>query len=498
MTRPPLIIPPPGPSDAAAVVRAALERSFTRAQLSRSGDGVVVVAVDPGDDVLPLLRRAAGRGGKAVVFGRPGPAVADWLGLSVSELGPDQRQWDAAVPWGESPIRLRYAPHPLWRPPVAERPLWRFDFTDEWNNLGYGRIRADGGPFSLAVLARAGGGTQVLADIAGTPWCYAALGDRPDHSVLWIGRSVGPVDGPDWRLVERFIADWRPDDLACLPCLEDVPFGFDAVVTMRLDCDQDVSSARPLADLYRDHGIPFSLAVLTGLEMDAEDLALLDEVGRDGAVLSHSVSHPVDWGGSRAAARREAAEARLWLERRLGIEVPYAVSPFHQNSRKAVAGLAEAGLTGFIGGIVHNDPEFLMARSGVVPFESGLVSQSHQCMLHGDCIHHAGRGLEVYRRALESALAGRGLLGYLDHPQSATYQYGWTDIEEQVTTHQEWLDILARHHLWRPDPRRALDFTLRRSRSALRTDGGRVVLDAPPAGDGPPLAVSWRGGLHAA
>ena len=33
-----------------------------------------------------------------------------------------------------------------------ERDFERFDFTDEWNNLGYGRITTDGSPFSISNL----------------------------------------------------------------------------------------------------------------------------------------------------------------------------------------------------------------------------------------------------------------------------------------------------------------------------------------------------------
>ncbi|HLN23256.1 MAG TPA: hypothetical protein VK558_04650, partial [Patescibacteria group bacterium] len=249
----------PASADAVAMVAAALQRSFSAAQLTMQGVGQVVVAVDPDDDSLPVLRRITENGGKAVLFGRPGPAVAAWAGLSVSALGPEESAWDRlhldpAAAWDASSVRLLYPPDPLWRgaPPYAERPLWRFDFTDEWNNLGYGRIRTDGGPFALACLAEATADARVIAAIAESPWCYASLRDAADHSVLWVGRAVGPLDSQEWRLVERFIADWRAEDLACLPCLEDVPFGYDATVTMRLDCDQDISSARPLFDLYRE------------------------------------------------------------------------------------------------------------------------------------------------------------------------------------------------------------------------------------------------------
>ncbi len=488
----------PSPGDAAAIVAAAFERSFTPAQISADGQGSVAVAVNPTDSSLGVLQDIAGNGGKAVVFGRPGPRVAEWIGLAVTPLDAGQTGWDQIQPWGESAVRLRYPPHPVWRgpPPYGERPLWRFDFTDEWNNLGHGRIRADNGPFALACRAEAGPDTQVLAALDRAGGCYAALRDRPDTSVLWVNRPVGPVDGLDWRLVERFVADWRAEDLVCLACLEDVPFGFDATVTMRLDCDQAIATARPLFELYRDHGVALSLAVTTGLTMDGDDLALLDAVARNGAVVSHSVTHPADWGGSRAAAEVEAAASRRWLEERTGAPCPYAVSPFHQNSREAIAGLAAAGLEGFIGGVIHNDPEFLLARSGVVPFGSGLVSQSHQCMLHGDCYHRAGRDLIVYRQALDAHRAARGILGYLDHPLSATYQYGWTDGTEQVAVHQEWLTHLAGFHLWRPDLRQSLDFTKRKARTMLRVEDGRLACRSPQDPGLPPMAASWRGVLH--
>lgn len=499
-TNPPEIVFLPGPPDAVSMVVAAFARSFTRAQIARGAVGQVVVAVDPDDDALPVIRRMAESGGKAIVFGRPGPAVAEWIGLSTTPLGPAEQAWDLSIPWRQSPVRLLYPANALWagQPPYAERCLWRFDFADEWNNLGYGRIRTDNGAFALSCLAKAAVGAQVLAEIAGTPWCYAALRDGETHSVLWVGRAVGPVDSLEWRMIERFVAHWRSGDLACLPCLEDVPFGYDATVTMRLDCDQNVSSARPLFDLYQDFGVPFSLAIATGLEMDASDLALLDVVGRSGGLVSHSVTHPADWGGSRAAARAEATQARRWLERRCGRKAPYAVSPFHQNSREAVAGLAEAGVAAFIGGVDCNDPEFLLGRSGVAPFGSGVVSQSHQCMLHGDCYHRAGGSLEVYRQAFAAHHAARGILGYLDHPQSASYAYGWTDLTEQVAVHAEWLSYLKPFNLWRPNLNRALDFSVRKARSTVRIgEDGALLVRVADGPDLPPMAISWHGEIHA-
>jgi hypothetical protein len=118
-------------------------------------------------------------------------------------------------------------------------------------------------------------------------------------------------------------------------------------------------------------------------------------------------------------------------------------------------------------------------------------------MLHGDCYHRAGNSLAPYRQALDAHLAGRGLLGYLDHPQSASYGYGWTDLDEQVAVHAEWLDHLARFRLWRPNLVQALDFTQAKAATMLRLDeAGRIMARHGQESGLPPLAATWRGACH--
>jgi hypothetical protein len=93
-------------------------------------------------------------------------------------------------------------------------------------------------------------------------------------------------------------------------------------------------------------GLPFSVALLTGLHLRDADLQLLREiVSLGGAVVSHSVHHYPNWGDSYEAALQEATESRAWLQRNVpGDESGlYAVSPFHQNPPYAVNALADGG-----------------------------------------------------------------------------------------------------------------------------------------------------------
>lgn len=492
------------PDYTGSIVRSALVRSFTAAQLN-SDIYSVAVAISPRNDALAQLRRLTEQGGKAVVFGRPSPAVAEWLGIEVSDLPADAASWDeAGVEQASSTGWIDYADDAVWcgERPYGRRWLSRFDFTNEWNNLGYGRITTDGGPWSLSCQAVAGTARAVgTLLVCGQPaGAFAAVTDFKDGAVLWINRNVGLVDGLDWVLVERFISDYRAGELACLPRLEDVPPGFDATVTMRLDCDQDISSARALHQLYGRRRMPFSLAVLTGLPMDADDLSLLDDVAANGgSLVSHSVTHAANWGGSREAALEEARQSRRWLEERGGQPMVHAVSPFHQNPPYAVAALQEAGYEAFVAGIICNDPEALTARTGLYPLtENGPVLVSQQTMLHGDCYHANDARLTVYKEAFLAHQRARAVFGWLDHPLSSSYQYGWLSHDEQLAAHADWLDFLEPFNLWRVNLSTCLRYAVARSRVNIGMDEtGRLWRELPAADGLPPFAATLRGDMHA-
>ena len=127
------------------------------------------------------------------------------------------------------------------------------------------------------------------------------------------------------------------------------------------------------------------------------------------------------------------------------IRVEYAVSPFHQNPEYAVNALNDVGYKGFIGGIICNDQQYLVSRGGRVSLHLNIVTHSQQCMLHGDCmLKSANDSLTVFKQCASYAVKSGAAFGFLDHPFSDRYQYGWISEEQRVTTHREWICYLKK------------------------------------------------------
>jgi hypothetical protein len=283
------------------------------------------------------------------------------------------------------------------------------------------------------------------------------------------------VDHPDWALIEHFLADFGADHLPCQPLIEETPFGYDLALTMRLDCDEDIGSAHPLFKLYQQRGLPFSLAVMTGQEPQPGSQELLREVKESGgAILSHSATHAPNWGGSPEACVSELASSCAWLNECLpNLDLRYAVSPFHQSPSFLPQALKDQGLHGFIGGSIANDPETLVARGGILPNAvKNIVTHSQQCMLHGDCLGETGDPLDIPKKALAAASRGRSLFGFLDHPISPRYDYGWGGLDRQLSTHEAFLDHIAEvypHACWF-SANQALDWIAAKARLGLHVE----------------------------
>ncbi|AOJ09083.1 polysaccharide deacetylase family protein [Burkholderia mayonis] len=443
--------------DAGRYVLAALQRSVSSVQaqpVSRGAlrDGAVdmVVAVDVpeiwGGALLDWL--CAGQR-KLIVFGRLPSALAGHLGCRAVDWPaavPDASRSEPAPPRDarESRAAIRYGAC-AWTlgGDAWQRPLERFDFTDEWNNLGYGAIRGDGSIWALAqpIDVRSDAEMAAVTLDGERIGSYAALWEFDTASVLWFNRAVGPIDSFEWRAVENFVSGHRHDVLPCRPVLSEIPAGFDAAITSRLDCDEDVESARPLWDAYQRLGIPFTLAVHTrNLDDPAHHGILRELLASGGAVLSHTATHAPNWGGSYETALAEGGQSAERIAGVTGHVVRYAVSPFHQSPPYALRALADAGYDGCIGGIIRNDPEFVLARGGALAdLPEGFVGHSQQCMLHGDCMLNGADPLAVFKRAFDLAYATRTLFGYLDHPFSPRYQYGWPDEATRIDAHERFV-----------------------------------------------------------
>jgi hypothetical protein len=493
-------------AEAGQIVLAALRRSVsvTQARFAaqytlRAESSPILVAVDvsdaTGEALADWLRSAKG---KLIVFGRLPAALASLLGC-------ERRSWPegfelaarsaAAATYATSRSRseVRYGPLCTQLNGGAwVRPFERFDFTDEWNNLGYGAIRADGSIWSVREPIDAPERARLASvHVDGERQCsYAALWDLNASSVLWFNRAVGPCDSFEWRLVENFLSAHRADELPCQPVLGEIPWGYDAAVTSRLDCDEDVESARPLWRAYQSLGVPFSLAVHTSNLHDSAHHRILRELDAD-------PSCAIYWGGSYDAAIVEGGESARLLEEVTGKAVRYAVSPFHQSPHYALEALADLGYAGCVGGIIRNDPEFLLARGGsLAGMPEGFVGHSQQCMLHGDCLLADANPLSVFEQAFDLAYETRTLFGYLDHPFSERYQYGWSSEDARIEAHERLIAYIRRRaqHPVFLNENAALDFLRAKSLSrVVETDGSFYVQSACDVATDLRLAVEFRG-----
>lgn len=499
------------------VVYSAFVRSFTSAgvQLVRGNtslDSLLQVYINPSDDLVKPLEDLMIRGGKVLVLGRFSQRIGSVLGLIKTDNG-NIENIDFAEPCNRTAAThsrglVRYLQsHPLAKMAVLNnRPFCRFDYMDEWNNLGFGRIATDGGPWAVSggVVAEV---ATIIAAIsksddhdALTLGVYCAVRDYRGGSVLWFDRPVGPVDSHEWGIVEAFFCDYRSEDLACIPLLSEIPYACAGTVTMRLDCDEAVSSARSLFELYSDYHIPFSLAIKTSLPLSTGDVDLVHDVLKiGGALLSHSHTHLRNWGCDYTEAFAEAKISKEHLEKTFPRNQPlqYAVSPFHTNKSWSMQALCDAGYRGVITGIINDRPEYLIARGGQVPFVTGeLVSHSQQCMLHGDCYRWQGGTVDVPIQSFENHLRAGSVFGYLDHPFSERYSYGWESEDERIGAHEALIKhIRGVEAVEWINEEKLLSRLLLRNRIQVQTagDGSYSVTGVTP--EMPGLFLKYRGKL---
>jgi hypothetical protein len=444
---------------------------------------------------------------KVVLFGVLPAKLALHLGAAVAPVTPALISAATCAPapayqFSQSAAKVRYvAPLGAKISPVPERALLRFDFTDEWNNLGFGAIPVNEGTPSIWALAQsatiAQGHLLARVEVSGqSATAYAAAWDYAHSSVLWFNRSVGPVDSQEWSLVEHFVASYRASELPCWPVLREVPYGYAAAVTMRLDCDEDVESARPLWEAYRAMDVPFSLALHAKVLADVVHHSLPKEVlANGGALLSHTATHAPDWGGSYEAALWEGVSSAECIAQATGYQVRYAVSPFHQTPDYARAALADAGYAGCIGGIIRNDPDFLTARSGQVSAAgAGFIGHSQQHMLHGDCGLADSDAHAIFKQAFDIAKASGALFGYLDHPFSPRYQYGWQTEAQRVQYHQDFVAYMRQTPgVLFCNETDAMDFLSYRAAVQVTATGSRFSVTGPESTLPWNLALEFRG-----
>ncbi|MFC0239690.1 hypothetical protein [Rhodopseudomonas telluris] len=168
--------------------------------------------------------------------------------------------------------------------------------------------------------------------------------------------------------------------------------------------------------------------------------------------------------------------------------------------------LARAGLDGFVGGIIANDPEYLMARGGEVPYgPAGFVSHSQACMLHGDCMLADGDRLRIFKQAFRTAKAGSQFFGFLDHPFSERYAYGWQSEEDRLSAHRDFLTTIAEECAQAGEPLlfvnedTCLDFMRDKAHAMIAFDQDTDTFSVTgPRTTDLPLSIAFRGSNQAA
>ena len=415
----------------------------------------VLVLVSPPDEfsaqLISVLKTSTA---KVIVFGVVPASLAQFLNMQVKPISEKVINASACLPapiysFSESAGFIKYIKGlGEYGQILPLRSLRRYDYSNEWNNLGFGAITADRTMWSLSACVDIQQENVVAHLIANEESlsAYCALWDYSQASLLWFNREVGPIDSYEWRLIEIYISQYRFHDLPVWPVISEIPDGYEGAVTMRLDCDENVESARPLYKAYKEWNTPFSLALHATVLADPRHHQLpLEVIATGGAILSHTLTHAPNWGGSQEEAMREGVESAAIINQTADIIPKYAVSPFHQTPLYARLGLAQAGYSGCIGGIIANDPDFVMARGGRPPYsEPDFIGHTQQCMLHGDCLLESGDPLAVYKHAFEQAFLSKTFFGYLDHPFSERYQYGWNNEDERINAHGELIDYIRR------------------------------------------------------
>ena len=157
---------------------------------------------------------------------------------------------------------------------------------------------------------------------------------------------------------------------------------------MRLDCDEDIESARKIFEIYKYNDLPISLAITTNQIKENQFISSLPKEVNDygGTILNHSHSHPKNWGGSKDKIKEELITSNNLIKKAFGIATEYAVSPFHHLTWEALEVLNDLNFKGVIAGISSSHHEFLIMKGGSINEKLDILVHSQQCMLHGDCL----------------------------------------------------------------------------------------------------------------
>jgi hypothetical protein len=125
------------------------------------------------------------------------------------------------------------------------------------------------------------------------------------------------------------------------------------------------------------------------------------------------------------------------------------------------------------------------------------VGHTQSCMLHGDCLLAEGDdALAIYKQAVDIAKAGRALFGFLDHPFSPRYAYGWKNESDRIKAHETLISYIREQgNILFLNENEAMDFIRQKSAIYLSLDADRYPQYQLPDGMKYAVAIEYKGEL---
>lgn len=226
---------------------------------------------------------------------------------------------------------------------------------------------------------------------------FVSIHDLNLSKILFVNRDAGLFDGFDVSIIEKFITSFDMS-LPNFPRISEVPYEYDGLVTMRLDCDENIRSAKKIFNLYKLKKIPFSLAILTSILEERDKNFIKSIVKSKGSILSHSHEHIENFGGNFKVALKQIKESIKTLKK-IGIRSSYIVAPFHHTPNFMPNVLKKAKIKGIVGGIALDAYQnSLSFRTGFYKKNNKIILNNQQCMLHGE-ISPTLKKIEIYKKS---------------------------------------------------------------------------------------------------
>ena len=329
---------------------------------------------------------------------------------------------------------------------IKERPIWRYDFELEWNNSFSGNIIDNNEILNLShYCCNYNCKNNVVYILNSNEEKIPLISEFfiNQNILIWVNRNLSLIDIPEWKIIEEFISNGYFYKYPCIPYVSEFSSKDNGFITMRLDCDEDIESARKIYNLYKQYDLPISLAITTNQIENKESITSLPREVHDygGTILNHSHSHPINWGGTKENIYQEIELSTKLIKKAFNITTEYAVSPFHHLTIEAIEVLNEQNYKGVVAGICSSHHEFLIMKGGSINDKLNILLHSQQCMVHGDCLTDK-RSIDDYLNNFYLFSRIGYSTGFLDHPISKRYDYGWNKHQRQINTHKQIIEYL--------------------------------------------------------